>query len=318
MLQNFISSKPKARAFPGTQVDLAQHARPPIKWAGGKSQILPEISKRYPQDFDTYIEPFLGGGAVFFDIQKRFDAKRFLLFDNNRELVLLYTVLRDDVEQVIDRLARFAEQYLPANHTERSEIYYRVRNEFNEGLKSIDFEKASPLWVERAARLVFLNKTGFNGLFRVNGKGLYNVPIGRYSKPPILDEVNLRAVSKALQKAEIHRFDFSKVLDYANRSTFIYYDPPYRPLSKTAYFTSYTSTDFNDDEQRRLAQVFWEAHRLGSKQLLSNSDPKNINSNDNFFDDLYSPFTIDRITATRAINSNSEKRGRITELLVYN
>src|SRR3989338_4284889 len=175
MLQDFLSSKPKAHVAQVAEGDLAQHARPPIKWAGGKSQILPEISKRYPKEFYTYIEPFLGGGAVFFDIQKRFDAKRFLLFDNNRELVLLYTVLRDDVGKVIDRLARFAEQYLPATHAERCEIYYRVRNEFNEELKCIDFEKASPLWAERAARLIFLNKTGFNGLFRVNGKGLYNV-----------------------------------------------------------------------------------------------------------------------------------------------
>ncbi|MGK7942161.1 MAG: DNA adenine methylase [Crocosphaera sp.] len=295
---------------------------PVLKWAGGKTQLLPEIQQYYPQQLKqgkikTYVEPFFGGGAVFFHIYSQFKIEKAYLFDNNAELVVLYKIIQNNVENLIEELSILEKKYLILNTEERKEFYYKIRDAYNTYDKNIDANKYKKEWVTRAAYTVFLNKTCFNGLYRVNRKGYFNVPMGRYKNPKILNESNLIAVNKAFKIAEIKNIDFAEVINYADESTFIYYDPPYRPISETANFNAYSSLDFNDDEQRRLRDVFVVASHQGALQTLSNSDPTNY-IEDPFFDDLYHDFTIHRILASRMINSKGNNRGKIREILVTN
>jgi len=263
--------------------------RPPVKWAGGKGGLIPQFEPLFPKGpWDLYIEPFVGGGAVFFHLL----PLRAVLIDNNEELINFYMVVRDNLEELLVDLRK---------HENTAEYYYRIR--------ALKPEELTP--VERASRFLYLNKTGYNGLWRVNGKGQHNVPFGRYKNPKIVDEPNLRQVSRALARAEILLGDFSLAMNYAKPGTFVYFDPPYHPLSETARFTSYTRDGFDEDDQRRLADVFRQLDRKGCLVMLSNSDTP-------FIRDLYAGYDIQVVYAKRAINCRGDGRGPITELVIRN
>ncbi|MDZ7704106.1 MAG: DNA adenine methylase [Trueperaceae bacterium] len=301
---------------------LLTRAAPVLKWAGGKGQLLPQLRERYPKGLEhrtltTYIEPFFGGGAVFFDLVKTCPGlEHIYLCDVNPELVLLYRVIQRDIDTLIEALRGFEETYLSLDEEARKAFFYELRSSFNDVRGSIDFGRYSSEWVLRAAKTLFLNKTCFNGLFRVNRKGHFNVPHGRYKNPTILHEPRLRAAHEALRYAEIRLGDFAQIAELADEKTFVYYDPPYRPISETATFTSYAGA-FGDDEQRRLAALYRALDTKGATQLLSNSDPTNY-VDDPFFDDLYAGFCIERIDANRMINAKASKRGAVREILVRN
>ena len=259
----------------------------------------------------------MGAGAVFFDIISNFKLDRAYLFDINPELIILYKVIQKDVEYLIEELSILSDNYLASDNEERKLFYYSCRDQYNYYDKKIDTSSYQRKWSKRAALTIFLNRTCFNGLYRVNKKGAFNVPIGSYKNPRILNVDNLKAVNQVFQIAYIQQADFSEALKYAERNTFIYYDPPYRPISRTASFNSYNSTAFNDDEQKRLRDIFKRASNRGALQMLSNSDPSNY-IDDSFFDDLYQEFNIERISASRAINSKGSDRGAIKEILITN
>lgn len=296
---------------------------PVLKWAGGKKQLLPVLSGHYPQelvadDMDTYIEPFVGGGAVFFDIANKFNIKTAYLFDINPELVILYNSIKINVRAVLSELDKLSQSYLNCDEEGRAAFFYDIRNEYNSGsILSHQAASVNSCNAKRAALTIFLNRTCFNGLFRVNSKGEFNVPHGRYNNPNIIFFDRLLAVSDTLQRATIKLADFSLCEKYITDKTFIYYDPPYRPLNTTSSFNSYAKEGFNDDDQVRLANAYKKLNRKGVFQLLSNSDPTNY-SNDSFFDDLYKDFTILRVDAKRNINANGSKRGVLKEILVKN
>lgn len=277
---------------------ISQKPKPFVKWVGGKRQLLKQFRDLglYPPElFDpttnTYYEPFVGGGAVFFDLL----PERAELSDLNRELVITYNVIKNNIDELIFSLKQ---------HIYDKEYYLEVRAKNVNELSDI----------EVASRFIFLNRTGFNGLYRVNKKGQFNVPFGRYSNPVICDEENLRRVSKELQNVIIKHQDYTSVLKNAQKGDFIYFDPPYYPLNRTSSFTAYTSESFLEKEQTELRDTFVELHKRGCYVMLSNSDTPFIN-------DLYSEIdgaTIHKITAGRAINSKGSGRGKITELLVTN
>lgn len=292
--------------------------KPFIKWAGGKGQLLKEIKKLYPfenKKIDKYAEPFIGGGAVLFDILTNYDIKKAYISDVNKELINIYKVIQNKAEDLITFLKKFEEDYLPLENEERKEYYLQKREEYNNWKKKYNAENIEEMG---AALFIFLNKTCFNGLYRVNKKGEFNVPMGAYKKPLICDEENLRNISILLKNVEIICADYTKSENFIDENTLVYFDPPYRPLTETASFTSYTEFSFNDEEQIRLAEFIKTLNSKNIKVILSNSDPKNVNQDDNFFDDLYKGFNIRRIGASRMINSKGSSRGRITELLINN
>lgn len=295
---------------------------PILKWAGGKTQLLPVLNKSYPRelidgDVETYIEPFFGGGAVYFDIFNKFKIQKAYLFDINPELVILYNSIKEQLEDVISELKKLEDNYLNLQSEEaRKELFYEVRVLYNSGVNAAHNFTSNPIIDPfRSAMTIFLNRTCFNGLFRVNSKGYFNVPHGRYKNPTILFEDKLRLASYALQNAEIKKADFTRCKDFISGKTFIYYDPPYRPVNQTSQFTSYSKDSFDDEDQVRLATTIKDLNKPNVFQLMSNSDPTNY-IEDPFFDDLYSDFEIIRINATRRINSNSGKRGDLREILV--
>ncbi len=300
-----------------------QNAKPFLKWAGGKGQLLEEFETRFPPEVreglvDTYVEPFVGGGAVYFYINNNYTFDECHIFDINEELVLAYTVVKNDVDELIEILKDMETAYLKLDPDKRQELFYEVRNKFNEFKTSIQWQKYSKSWIQRAADLIFLNKTCFNGLFRVNSKGEFNVPFGRYKNPKILHKEVLQSDSVLLENTNIHLGDFSTCAEYVDGGTFVYFDPPYRPLNQTSSFTSYSKDGFGDDDQRRLAEFFHTLDSKGAKLMMSNSDPKNEDPADHFFDDLYSDYYIDRVPARRAINCNGKSRGEINELIITN
>ena len=294
-----------------------KNLKPFLKWAGGKGQLLKEIEKYYPFDngvITKYAEPFVGGGAVLFDILSKYDLKQIYISDINAELINTYIVIREQIEELIGLLAKYQSEYVTLKTEDRKSYYMAKRDRFND-LKVNGNETEN---IEKAALMIFLNKTCFNGLFRVNKKGLFNVPMGSYKNPLICDEKNLRAVSDKLQNVEIICGDYRESANFIDENTFVYFDPPYRPLTETASFTAYTENLFNDDEQIELAEFVECMHRKGAKVVVSNSDPKNSNTDDDFFDNIYSAHKIKRVEATRMINCNSESRGKIKELLISN
>lgn len=299
-------------------------AKPFLKWAGGKTQLLAQFSEYYPTDLvegrvTRYVEPFLGGGAVFLDVAQRFPIASAVLNDINPELVLVYKVVQQDSERLIEFLTEHQHRYISATPSDRHDYFYAIRGAYNEQRTGIDFRRYSSEWVIRAAYMIFLNKTCFNGLFRVNARGEFNVPFGRYKNPTICDSPNLKRVAQLLQIAEIQAGSFSACEHFVNESTFVYFDPPYRPISATSSFTSYSSDKFDDRDQIALAEFFIRLNdRTGAKLMLSNSDPTNVNPSDRFFDDLYDSFNIHRVWASRMINSKADRRGKITELLITN
>ncbi|MEH2027437.1 DNA adenine methylase [Nostoc sp.] len=269
------------------QVSKETSPRPFLKWAGGKSRLIQQYIPYFPKSYKNYYEPFLGGGAVFFYLQ----PSAAILTDINAELINTYCCVRDHVEELIFILKEHKIQH-------DKDYYYSVRN------------NSSGTDIEKAARLIYLNKTCFNGLYRVNSQGKFNVPLGRYKNPNICAEVLLKAASEALSTSKIKQTDFADVLNYATSSDdFIYFDPPYYPVSETSYFTAYSRYRFAEEQQVQLKDVFEKLAERGVKVMLSNSDCE-------FIRNLYRSFNIYTISASRAINSNAKKRGKITELLV--
>lgn len=298
--------------------DVEPKIKPFIKWAGGKGQILKEIREAYPAELGKsirkYAEPFIGGGAVLFDILSKYDLDEVYISDVNRELLNTYKIIKERPDELIEMLQELQTEHLGKSSEDRKLFFYGNRDRFNE----IKVGYTGELNTELAALFIYLNKTCFNGLYRVNSKGLFNTPSGVYTNPLICDENNLRNISKVLEKVYINYGDFTKSNDFIDKNTFVYFDPPYRPLTATASFTAYTEGSFNDDNQRELAEYAKRLSKKGAKVVLSNSDPKNTNPDDNFFDDLYVGFNIKRIYASRAINSKGDSRGKITELLIQN
>ncbi len=298
-------------------------ARPFLKWAGGKSQLLEAIRARLPEGIGLgkmtrYAEPFVGSGAVFFDLSHRFSFSECLLMDANDDLTRAYQVLQSFPEMLIKALTAMANEYRALSNEDRRAYFYMVRRAFNEPWQDSGCDAFGPDAVARTARLIFLNRTCFNGLYRVNSRGRFNVPFGRYDNPTICNAANLRLVSRALQGVEIRTGDFESCADFIDAHTFVYFDPPYRPLSKTAHFTSYAAHTFDDASQLRLARFFRKLDQRGAKLMLSNSDPKNENPEDDFFDRAYEGFRIERVKAARAINSNARLRGPVNELIITN
>ncbi|BEO88972.1 DNA adenine methylase [Fusobacterium animalis] len=291
--------------------------KPFIKWVGGKGQLLSEINKLYPvelgKNINKYAEIFVGGGAVLFDILSKYKLDEVYISDKNLELINTYKSIRDNVDILIKSLKGMEEQYIPLDNKNRKDYYYKKREEYN-SLK-INSEVNN---IEKAILFIFLNKTCFNGLYRVNKKGKFNVPMGAYKKPKICDEENLKNVSLTLRNVKIVYADYKESEKFIDDKTFVYIDPPYRPLNITSSFTSYTENDFNDKEQIELAEYINVLNKKGAKIVISNSDPKNNDIDDNFFDKLYKNYNINRVKATRMLNSNASLRGAINELLITN
>ncbi|AVM52008.1 DNA adenine methylase [Bacteroides zoogleoformans] len=290
-------------------------AKPFVKWVGGKTQLLDDIKKTLPHDLSqindvTYIEPFVGGGAVLFWILQEFpNITRAIINDINEELICTYRVIKSDVEKLILELTRIQTEYLALDDVARKDYFVSQRERYNEKKKSD---------VETAALFIFLNRTCFNGLYRVNSKGKFNVPHGRYTNPKICDEETLRADSAVLQRVEILCGDFAQTGKYADDNVLYYFDPPYRPLTETSAFTSYAKEGFDDTEQMRLRDFCEQIAKHKSLFVASNSDPQNVDNADNFFDHIYKRFSIRRVTAARMINSKGSGRGAISEIMISN
>lgn len=263
---------------------------PVLKWAGGKGQLLPWILARLPDEMETYYEPFVGGGAVFFALASRQRFKRAVLGDRNPNLVAVYEALKKEPKRVIQRLKRYQEKHC-------EEVYYKVR------------EREPSSLVEIAARVIYLNKTGFNGLYRVNRSGEFNVPFGRYVNPRILNEPRLLAVAETLAKVEIVHADFEEVCRKAKQGDAVYLDPPYLPVSSTSSFAEYHAEPFGLAEHKRLARVFAQLSKRGVCAVLSNSDTPDTRA-------LFSGHHLETVAARRSINSNHKRRGPVDEILV--
>ncbi|MEK8019418.1 MAG: DNA adenine methylase [Candidatus Parabeggiatoa sp.] len=293
----------------------SRQPKPFLKWAGGKTQLLKSISSKFPyekEDTFIYIEPFVGSGAVLFWVLNNYpNLKKAVINDVNTDLINTYKVITESVEEVIQLLKGWEKEYhsLSEKEEEKKVYYYSKRKLFNSRVSNVFIQ---------AALFIFLNKTCFNGLYRVNKKNLFNVPIGSYKKPLICDDENLSLVSQSLKKVLILDGDFEQTISCVENQTCFYLDPPYKPLSETSSFNSYAKDIFDDKEQIRLKNFCDTLDSLNCQWILSNSDVKGNNHKDNFFDDLYEKFKIDRVLAKRSINANASKRGQLTELLITN
>lgn len=294
-------------------------ARPFLKWAGGKTQLLGEIGKRLPlcpESGYDYVEPFLGGGALFFHLQEKGMINTALLNDTNPELILCYLAVRDHVEELIDELKRYEEEEIPEEMEARKTHFFKTRDEvWNKSLCTDPLRMAPTHMVERVTLTIYMNKACFNGLFRVNRDGEFNTPFGFPKNKNICDEAVLRNASKALENVELRSDDCFELEIDSQKRNFVYFDPPYRPITETS-FTAYDKSGFNDSHQRKLKDLAYCLRDKGVNVLISNSDPKNYFPNDEFFDDLYKHLFIDRISARRMVNSDGDKRGKIKEILV--
>ena len=307
-------------------ITALKQAKPFMKWAGGKGQLLSQFKTYFPLELNGkgvikhYYEPFLGSAAVFFRVKQNCKLKDAFINEFNPEIYLCYTAIQNSVEKVIKSLRALEKKYYSFDSVAQEELYYEIRYKYNATRKNVSFKHSQiKNYLNRVASTIFLNRTCFNGLYRVNSKGDFNVPFGRYENPTICNEDNLRAVSELLQGAVITNDDFGVVERQIKASSFVYFDPPYRPLNKTSNFTSYSVSEFNDSEQQRLSTVFKKLNNInGVKLMLSNSDPKNEDKDDNFFDKLYNGFRIKRLKARRMINCDASKRREINEILVMN
>jgi DNA adenine methylase len=290
-------------------------AKPFLKWAGGKNQLLSQITRCFPYKKDqpfTFIEPFVGSGAVLFWVLEHFPlVEQVIINDLNTDLINTYKAVALAVDDLVWVLKHWEKEFhgLANEHAAKQAYFYEKRAFFNE--RSAD-------GITHAALFIFLNRTCYNGLYRVNRHNQFNVPIGSYKKPTICDETNLRQVSMALEKVKILNGDFEETLDFADKSTFFYFDPPYKPLNTTSSFNAYASPGFDDDEQTRLKNFCDKIHAKGYNWMLSNSDVKGTENASSFFDDLYADYHIERVKARRAINSVASKRGELNELLITN
>lgn len=297
---------------------MSEKIRPFVKWAGGKGSLIPQLNNFYPYELkngiiERYIEPFVGGGAVLIDILQKYDVQEAYAFDINIDLINSYNVIKNNVEDLITNLKQMETEYLQLEQEERKNYFYNKRDEYNNYTL-----KENEQNIQRAAQFIYLNRTCFNGLYRVNKAGKFNVPMGSHKNPTICDEENLRNLSKLIQNVQFQYGDYKRSMEYVTENTFVYFDPPYRPLNVTSGFTSYTKEDFNDENQKELAEFYRELNEQNAKLMLSNSNPKNTNKEDNFFDNIYQGFNIDEIYASRTINANSKGRGKISEILVTN
>ena len=290
------------------------NAKPFIKWVGGKGQLISQLNSLLPHDFQkwddvTYIEPFVGGGAMLFHLLSHYpNIKRAVINDINKDLTTCYEIVRDKPQELIRALQDIQTEYDSLlKDTFRQDFYYRMRERFN--TKALDA-------LENTVLFFFLNRTCFNGLYRVNKKGGFNVPFGKYESPSFCNEEVIYADSELLQNVEILNGDFEATFDKINGKTLFYFDPPYRPLSNTSSFNNYSKEDFNDNAQIRLKEFCDRIHAAGAHFMLSNSDGRGKDINDTFFDDLYSAYSIERVWASRCVNSNVSKRGKLTEILV--
>lgn len=295
-----------------------QNVRPFIKWAGGKGKLIPQLKNYYPFELNNikinkYVEPFIGGGAVLINILQEYDVKEAYAFDINIDLINCYNVIKTDVENLIKELDIKEKRFKKLEEKEREEFFYEIRQQYNS--YKIDENETN---VKRASEFIFLNRTCFNGLYRVNKNGEFNVPCGKYKNPTICDANNLRNLSYLIRNVKFQYGDYKKSKEYIDCNTFVYFDPPYRPLSNTSGFTSYTKEDFNDENQKELACYFRELDEKDAKLMLSNSNPKNTNENDNFFEEIYKGYNINEISAKRMINADVKGRGEISELLITN
>lgn len=291
--------------------------KPFVKWAGGKGSLIPQLQDYYPIDIgneiDKYIEPFLGGGAVLIHILQNYNIKEAYAFDINIDLINCYNVIKYNVENLIQELEKKEKHFFTLNEEKAAEYFYIIRKEYN----SYNLEE-NEINVKRASEFIFLNRTCFNGLYRVNKSGKFNVPFGKYKNPQICNASNLRKLSKLIQNVNFEFGDYTNSDKYIDSKSFVYFDPPYRPLSLTSGFTSYTKEEFNDNNQKELANFFKSLDKKRAKLMLSNSNPKNTNMNDNFFEEIYKGFYINEIYSKRRINSNAKGRGEISELLITN
>ena len=295
---------------------IKPNGRPFVKWVGGKRQLLESIEAALPArvidcESLTYIEPFVGGGAVLFHLLSVLpNIKKAVINDINPDLIGTYRTIRNDVDALIAFLSELQVEYRALGSEEaRRALYLDKRERYNS--KELDV-------IENSALFIFLNRTCFNGLHRVNSKGLFNVPFGKHQKPMICDEEILRADSELLQNVEILNGDFARTLPYAFAGALFYLDPPYKPLSTTSSFNSYSKDSFDDTEQIRLKKFCDAIDECGAAWILSNSDVKSNDPTNDFFDNLYVDYQIERVWATRSVNANPEKRGRLTELLIGN
>ena len=300
------------------------NAKPFLKWAGGKTQIRDELIARLPgciidnMVIDRYIEPFVGGGAIFFYLKNKYSIKESFLSDINREVVVGYKVIQNNFKKLINKLEAIEKEYLDKTAAKRQKYYYEIRNIYNKQMLDFDYTNYNSEWIKRASYLIFLNKTCFNGLFRQNKKGEFNVPHGGYKNPKICCTENIVAVNKALRNTKIVCGDFTKSEKYIDKGSFVYMDPPYLPLSRTSSFTNYSKEGFSVEDQKRLAEFFKKMNKKGIYLMLSNSDPKNEEPENDFFDKLFKEFTIEKILARRMISCNGSGRGQINELIIVN
>ena len=298
-----------------TEIECTRIAKPFLKWAGGKTQLIEEIKNNLPEivfrEPFTYIEPFVGSGAVLLWLLNHFpNMKKAVINDINKELIDTYDTIANSPQQLITILEELQHKYYTLEDEEdKKNFYYEKRTLFN--MKSE--EK-----VMQSALFIFLNRTCFNGLYRVNRKNEFNVPIGSYKRPLICDKENILTVSRALQKVEILCGDFEQTINYTESNTLFYFDPPYKPLSETSSFNAYAKDNFDDKEQIRLRDFCNKLNDLNHYWILSNSDVRGKDKNNYFFDDLYANYEIKRVLAKRSINANPEKRGVLNELLITN
>jgi DNA adenine methylase len=293
------------------KIKNGKEAKPFLKWAGGKTKLIPEIENRLSDLNDSiYIEPFIGGGALFFWILQNKNIKKAIINDINKDVISCYRTIKTEHLDLIKILSEIEKEYLIINNLDDKNLYYtNKRNDFNKkNLSDLD----------NASLMIFLNKTCFNGLYRVNKKNEFNVPFNKVMKPTICDSENLINCHEILQNVEILNGDYSETINYCDNDSFFYFDPPYKPISQTSSFNSYNKTNFEDTEQTRLRDFCEKINQLGGKWLLSNSDMKNNDIENNYFDELYKNFNIQRIKSKRMINSNGNGRGEINEILVSN
>ena len=307
---------------------MPRETRPPLagrylKWPGGKSQLLPQIDPLLPAalkqgGLTRYVEPFVGSGALFFHICRHYPVSEYLLLDQNPALILTYRVVQQQVEALIDALSALQAAFWAQDGDGRKAMYYTLRERFNAGRATSGAEVAVEAQVERAAQLIFLNRTGYNGLYRVNSRGEFNVPFGRYRQPTICQTDALRAAARCLQGVQLIQGSFAACEPFVDAHTFVYFDPPYRPLSATANFTAYAAEAFDEKEQWRLAEFYRRLGQRGACLLLSNSDPRHVRPDDHFYAEAYAGFRVETVQARRRINSRADRRRSISELLILN
>ena len=297
---------------------MQNRIKPFVKWAGGKGSLLNQLNNYYPLELkngkiECYIEPFVGGGAVLIDILQNYDVKEAYAFDINIDLINSYNVIKNNFEELITNLKLLEKEYLNLEKDDRKKYFYNIRKQYNSYRITKD-----EMSLQKAIEFIFLNRTCFNGLYRVNKNGDFNVPMGNYKNPTICDEENLRALSELIKNVNFEYGDYKASQKYIKKNTFVYFDPPYRPLNITSGFTSYTKEDFDDENQKELALYYKELNNNNVKVMLSNSNPKNTNKEDCFFENIYKGFNINEVYAKRMINANSNGRGEISELLITN